>query len=89
MKPYQRHSIRLTQSQFNAVLALTRIESESVTAALKAHFVDGLSKAEAARQFNVNKGLLTVRSQRIHEVFQRARAFCQKAALNQSEGVFC
>lgn len=71
---YNKQPIKLTGEQFDALISLTRINSDAIKSALRAHLVDGVTKAESARAFGVQRGLVTRRTQRIIEVAQAVRA---------------
>lgn len=54
---------KVTPQHFDALLSFTGIRGEVLVAALRGHFVDGLSQRDAIQQTGVNQSLL---SRRVH-----------------------
>lgn len=50
---------KVTSQHFDVLLSFTGIRGEMLEAALRAHFVDGLSQRDAIQQTGVNQSLLS------------------------------
>jgi len=50
---------KVTPQHFDALLSFTGIRGEVLVAALRGHFVDGLSQRDAIQQTGVNQSLLS------------------------------
>lgn len=50
---------KVTPQHFDVVLSFTGIKGEVLVAALRAHFVDGLTQRDAIQQTGVNQSLLS------------------------------
>lgn len=50
---------KVTPQHFDVLLSFTGIRGEVLEAALRAHFVDGLSQRDAIQQTGVNQSLLS------------------------------
>ena len=57
---------------FDVLLSFTGIRGEALIAALRAHFVDGLSQRDAIQQTGVNQSLLSRKTAALQETSERA-----------------
>jgi len=58
----------MTLEQLTLLIQLTSIRSDGVIAALRSHFVDGLTQREAAIMHGVHEGLFSRRIKALKEV---------------------
>lgn len=58
----------MTNEQLDLLLTLTSIRSNDLKAALRSHFVDGLTQREAAAMFGVHEGQFSRRAKTVREV---------------------
>lgn len=65
----------LNKKGFDLLLSLTGIRSEPLIKALKAYYVDGLSKSEAYTKYEVDKTIFSRKLPLIQSVFEKVIAF--------------
>ena len=65
----------LNKKSFDLLLSLTSIRSEPLIKALKAYYVDGLTKSEAYTKFGVDKTIFSRKLPLIQSVFDTVIAF--------------
>lgn len=71
---------KVNPEHFLGLLGFTGIVGESIIAALRAHLVDGLKMADAMREFNVSRALLSRKVSdlnKIHHAISRVVPFYQ------------
>ena len=62
---------KVTPQHFDVVLSFTGIKGEVLVAALRAHFVDGLSQRDAIQQTGVNQSLLSRKASALQVMSER------------------
>jgi len=61
----------VTPQHFDALLSFTGIRGEVLVAALRAHFVDGLSQRDAIQHTGVNQSLLSRKATALQTMSER------------------
>jgi hypothetical protein len=62
---------KVTPQHFDVLLSFTGIRGEVLEAALRAHFVDGLSQRDAIQQTGVNQSLLSRKAAALQDMSDR------------------
>ena len=80
METVKLESGKVDPEHFVGLLGFTGIVGESIIAALRAHLVDGKKMADAGRQFNVSRALLSRKVadlNKVHNAVRRVVSFYQ------------
>ncbi|MFY1070632.1 PapB/FocB family fimbrial expression transcriptional regulator [Pseudomonas juntendi] len=78
METVKLESGKVDPEHFLGLLGFTGIVGESIIAALRAHLVDGRRMADAVREFNVSRALLSRKVSdlnKVHNAIRRVASF--------------